>query len=350
MDALEDTLTDSEEDEDETTTTTTTCPTFRPYGSISKRAASFRKLASTHTWVATEKLHGTNLAVVLRGGGTMEFARRNGMLKPGECHFGHSTVNWEPVRALYPAVVASRGADEGATVTVYGELYGGHWPGVDPGPKKPVQLNLWYRPDIAFRVFDIALGSQFLDFEVVCDLCDAAGVPRVTIAGPSGPLPEVLAWAQAHASDDVVPPAELGLPPIAPGKNPGEGWVLRTTREARLESGGRALVKVKNPAFDIDIGKSKARRTKEDRVPSKPKPKPEVPGLRYVTSARAGSVMGKMAQETAPNLASLAQALLADVIGDALEDGISIPDPPPKALLQHCFAVMRKHIDTRETM
>jgi Rnl2 family RNA ligase len=342
---------------------------YVPYHSISKRAPSFRSLASACAWVATEKIHGTNMGVVLRRRSgeddvTMTFARRTGLLPAGFNHFGHVAVDFTNLKGLYAAAVAKAipvGIAGDPIVTVYGELYGGHWPGVE-GPanaarEKPVQQRLWYRPDIAFSVFDISVVAGggpdsdsaapplFLDFEDVAAMCDALRVPRVRECFRGG-FQEAVAWAKAHAADDVVPHAE-GLPALPPGTNPGEGWVVRTVRETRLpKGGGRALVKVKNPTFDVDINMSKHGPKLVDKHASRREvagDKGPEPGLEYVTDCRAGSVVGKVGRDQ--SLVVLARALLADIVADAAEDGVAIcNDPPPRALQDACFKCMRRYL------
>lgn len=72
-------------------------------------------------------------------------------------------------------------------ITVYGELFGGHYPHDSVSPVsglKPVQTGIYYSPSLEFFVFDIAIHKQdkaaaFLSYGDMRDLCIQSGFQYV---------------------------------------------------------------------------------------------------------------------------------------------------------------------------
>jgi len=147
-------------------------------------------------------------------------------------------------------------------------------------PARPVQLRVWYCPDIRFRAFDVCFvfangERRWLDTGAARRLCEAHAIPFV-VEVFRGKVREVIAWAREHANDPVIlmdefevpsgagadpggdgdgdgdgdgaaPAArKAALPPIE--GNVGEGFVVRSATEMRWGR-GRAIVKVKGDAF-----------------------------------------------------------------------------------------------------
>ncbi|MEU0558387.1 RNA ligase family protein [Dactylosporangium sp. NPDC006015] len=196
-------------------------------------------------WIATEKVHGAQLVIVSDGHVT-KVGKRKAWLDGDEPFFG-----WQLLRPAFEQAARSALAEGAATVRVYGELYGGHYPHPDVPPAPgaaAVQTGVWYSPDVRFAVFDV------LDHERP----DDAGVYR-TYAGAARVAAEAgldvvpLLGRGTRASVDAVPtrfqsrlPLVHHLPPLE--GNLAEGVVLRP--DAALGPQERTVVKVKIAEFD----------------------------------------------------------------------------------------------------
>lgn len=324
---------------------------FKAYPSVTNRwSPSWEGLVAPGTaWLATVKYHGTNFSVHVRQGEPPAFARRKGLLKHDESHYGHESVmakhDFTPLLSMFP---------DAAQVVVFGELYGGLY-AHDAVPRNPaarcVQKGVSYSPDVHFRAFDVrvdnsdsAATSRFLDFSDVRAVCGRLGVPVVAVRF-SGPRDDVVAWAKAHAADPVTP--ELpGLPAI--DFNQGEGFVVRPAVEHRDPvTQDRVMLKIKNPRFD-EIATCKSRNKVDPEKAAAAQRGADV-ACRYVTSCRAAAVCSKEAEKdlTMKNLKTLAGLLEKDAAADLARDDpehVCLQDPTSpeaKAFRSCCFVVMK---------
>lgn len=297
---------------------------FAKYPEISNRPAAHTYAVPEHeVWIATHKLDGTNMSVIIARDATedststsVSFARRNGLLAPTDNFYGWQDVvpkagNWTALLEAFPGC---------KQVTVYGELYGGKYPHPDvPADTSvgPVQRSVFYHPQKHFAAFDVRVDGEFVEYTRAAEVLRAVGVPVLPVVF-SGPRDEVLAWAHAHRSDDVNP-AWYGFPdlPCIAG-NAGEGWVVRPEHNAYTTHRDRVIFKVKNPKFG--------------EMPEKPPKKASgsapaatpAASSAYVTEARVSNVLGKELPErlTFKNFAELVALVQADAAKDAAADGV----------------------------
>lgn len=239
------------------------------------------------TFVATEKIHGANFSFIVTRD-DIKWARRRAPLKPGENFMGAPQHLPRSVSAALPSLldaveqhVRRRNSKEGVGVetfsilrgiTVFGELFGGHYPHPDMPHKADgvprIQRGVAYTPNLEFMAFDIKLHSQddpspfdvptFLDHDMSRKLCEKAGIPFV---------PEIARGSLADMRrHDVVftsrVPALLGLPPLPDDcrdESLAEGFVIRPAEWNRKfhPKDGRLMVKVKRPDFAESKPKSK---------------------------------------------------------------------------------------------
>jgi Rnl2 family RNA ligase len=289
---------------------------FARYPEISNRPSAMTyAVPADEVWVATHKVDGTNMSVIVqRDDRSVTYARRNGVLTPGVAFYGWETVvpaagRWLELLDQFP--VAKQ-------VTVYGELFGGKYPHKDvpavPGVG-PVQRGVFYHPDRQFVAFDVCVDGVFLEYGAAATAVTAVGA-RVLPVVFSGVVADVLAWAHDHRAAEV-DPAWYGFPdlPIIKG-NKGEGWVVRPTHDAYTTCGSRVIFKIKNPTFNEGVG------TDDSSAPSSAKPKPGTPTSRYVTPARVSNVLGKElpSELTFKNFATLVALVLADAAKDGGAD------------------------------
>lgn len=268
---------------------------FSPYPKMSNSCAWMvpQNLLNKIQFVGCEKVHGANMAFVVDRGG-VSCARRRDIMHEDEKFFGYKRwldpALWDAARGVLAGVSAlvaggamedalAAAAPEGAEretfgpveqVTIYGELFGGHYPHPDvenTDGTAPVQHGVYYCPGLRYIAFDVAFrrpddadgstGVEFLDFEDAKALCTAAGF---MFAQPlvRGSLEECVA---APLEYDSTIPARIGMPQLPSGTNLAEGYVVRPARLAHLteaqraaavgEGGRRRLVfKRKNPRFE----------------------------------------------------------------------------------------------------
>lgn len=113
-------------------------------------------------YIVSEKVHGSNFALVvtlddgqsIEQGLVIKAARRNDILGDEEVFF----KGWKTVVAKYKERCRQVAEwlysyYDTTQVIVYGELFGGGFPGME---SKPIQPEILYRPDLEFYVFDVA--------------------------------------------------------------------------------------------------------------------------------------------------------------------------------------------------
>ncbi|MCX4545618.1 RNA ligase family protein [Streptomyces sp. NBC_01565] len=228
----------------------------RPWSPYPKIPAG-RRLGETggREWVAQEKIHGANFAVVCDGSGPHP-AKRRELLGDGglDEFFGVGRI-WPAL-----AVTASRcaallreryGAPGAAVVTVYGELAGGRYPhpGIPPVPgAEPVQTGVWYAPDLLWLPFDATVATA----EGLCWVSDRALRTAAEAAGlRCAPLLAQGSLAEVGRLPVEFPtrlPGLLGLPALA--DNQAEGIVVKPAGESWSEA--PPMAKLKQPAFAED--------------------------------------------------------------------------------------------------
>merc|ERR1712048_462441 len=126
----------------------------------------------------------------------------------------------------------------------------------------PVQIGVWYAPDLHFMAFDVAADVSgqrlYLDFADARDICTRCGLFFVEPLR-MGTLEECLDF---DIEFETTIPLRLGLPPLPPGAggaatNLAEGVVIRPQKEPLKRAGAgvgrkesaRGLFKQKIPAF-----------------------------------------------------------------------------------------------------
>ncbi len=254
-----------------------TGPPRQPAAQLSQH----RRETNAGRWVVTEKIHGANFCFVSDGHIVSACSRRR-VLPPDENFFGcRSTglvaAHEAPVLGIVRRVRALVPAD---VVWVFGELYGGGFPGAPTQPGSIlVQAGIFYSNRLHFTAFDVAWAQRsaprlrhYLPFRLAMELCRAEGVldSRVLFEGTRA---ECVANFDPHF-DTTIPP-RFGLPRLPEGadSNPAEGIIARPAdaeelvrtadADGRGGRGARAMVKVKASNFqEIAYGKKGADRFK----------------------------------------------------------------------------------------
>lgn len=129
------------------------------------KAVNLKNIPKGTTFEVSQKIHGSNVSVVVSADGTITTARRKDLLKADEVFFGVQEwvpryLNWSRLAELFP---------KASYIQVYGEIFGG---GCQPEPSKksqtihdkndttttvmnPIQKEVFYTRKYHFQVFDI---------------------------------------------------------------------------------------------------------------------------------------------------------------------------------------------------
>ncbi|MFD9407142.1 RNA ligase family protein [Streptomyces sp. NPDC059989] len=312
---------------------------WSPYPKIPSRAR-LGEARAAREWVALEKVHGANFAVVCDRAGVRPAKRRELLGESGlDDFFGVGRI-WPALAVAADRCAAALrrayGVGPSAPVTVYGELAGGRYPHPDVPPSPgtdPVQTGVWYAPGLLWMPFDATVetaggGTRWVGDRALREAADAAGLH-------CAPLIARGTLAQVQERTPVFPtrvPALLGLPEL-PG-NLAEGLVVKpaeewgTTDGADTGPAARPVAKFKHPAFAED---ERFDGSRPYRAPAEGAA--GVPGwllgqvAALLTPARAAAAVSKLgprtpAEEVAAEIARDAVEEAAEALG-GLDDGLA---------------------------
>jgi len=138
-------------------------------------------------------------------------------------------------------------------VILYGELFGGIYPGAEKVDKQPPQICIFYSPMKEYMLFDIAYDGGYLAYEQVVELSEKNGVSYVKplFISEAGGLQTCIEFNNRFTTTI---PAELGYKPPTemPKNNPenlAEGIVIKPWD---IETGhrNRPMLKLKIEEFN----------------------------------------------------------------------------------------------------
>lgn len=142
--------------------------TFSAYekmpSSMKKTNLSTTELAKAEKtrWVVTEKVHGANFSFVYDKG-TLRYAKRRGYLAWSDNFFGYQCVVSAIEGRMQNLFEDLSATVPGTRFTIYGELFGGHYPHPKIAPIEGVnaiQTGVYYTPEIKFYAFDISVEAE----------------------------------------------------------------------------------------------------------------------------------------------------------------------------------------------
>lgn len=242
-------------------------------------------ISFTDTYVVTEKVHGANFCIIASRSDdfmSVKFAKRTAVLgSMDDAEDFYSCRSTGLLRRLTPcgAAVLERlvGNDSGDSpvkaVHIYGELFGGSYPHPDvqaiPG-MEPVQIGVWYAPDLHFMAFDVVVetcrGRSYLPFDNARNTCVQSGL---MFAEPlfRGTLAQCVDYKIEFTTTI---PRRLGLPPIplnadCSESNLAEGCVVRPEIEPTCRiSGVRAGKESMRGLFKRKIAQFSEKRYQND--------------------------------------------------------------------------------------
>lgn len=302
---------------------------FGAFPSISgtRSADHLRKIApdvcASGEWIGVEKVHGSNFSVTYsEESESVQFGSRTQYLT--NSFFGHVTVMQPYLPSLLALARHFRATRHGVRVQVFGELFGGHYPGVGGSAGAAVQMvnAVHYCPQVDFKAFDVFVAGEPINRDEMLALFVQHSVPHLKPRA-RGTLAELLAMDPAFESEVY---REYGLPAI--DGNKAEGMVLQPVVPLTVlddDEPVRVMLKHKNETHTERTVKS-AKAPK----PAAPKDLPPLsshpPALQsaveqavsYVTLARLGNYFSKVGISSRALVASgLVQDAFVDLIKEA---------------------------------
>lgn len=274
----------------------------------------------TETWVAREKIHGTNFSVIVTKD-AIQPAKRTGPILPAEDFFGYTVI-----MARYDnAFKAMQGAITGAVIQyqIFGEFAGGGiQKGVDYGAKD-------------FYVFDIAVTTEsgetsYVDDFFMENLCNLMGFKMAPLLGRGkfddlARLPNdfdiVVDSYNSLAESSGIAIANKHVFGIEPGdKNIAEGYVLKPCYPKFFANGSRVAIKCKNSKF--------SEKAKSDK-PIKPKAVMSERDeetfnvlVQYATLNRVNNVISKIGEVTPKDFGKVMGLTVQDLFAEVAQEEI----------------------------
>ncbi|MEO1051300.1 MAG: RNA ligase family protein [Bacteroidota bacterium] len=267
-------------------------------------------------YVVQEKVHGANLSFWTNGQ-RLKVAKRTGFLDAGESFYNYRVVEERYADNVIKAFVAVRSLyPETRYITIFGELFGGHYPHPDVENGKEAALTqkgIYYSPINDFYAFDILVnGEQYIpveDANLTFELLGFFYAKTLLI----GSLEQALSYPNAFETKI---PMWLGLPPIE--KNICEGVVIKPAESKLFKSGQRIILKNKNSLWEENSGKNRLRLTSEPI-------REEVERFKlliedYINENRLSNVLSKLNEKEAKNAGKLIGLLSKDALEDFEKD------------------------------
>ena len=274
-------------------------------------------------WVVQEKVHGANTSF-LCDGRDVKFAKRTSLLADDEKFYDFPKLIerykdrvlslFKAVKGLHPEVTA---------ISVFGELFGGHYPHKDVQRVPNVSLiqkGVCYCPGHDFYGFDIYIftedGARYLPVDEVNQLFETNGFFFAKTLF-RGSLSECLKQPNAFQSRI----AEwLGLPPIE--DNICEGVVIRPIEPLYLRNGDRVIIKNKNERFAEKKSVKKRNKLFAEPVPFSETLKSLLSEVEaYVTENRLANVVSHIGEVHFPKDFGKVMGLFSkDVLEDFLKE------------------------------
>jgi len=278
-------------------------------------------------WFVTEKVHGSNMAIMSDGKGPLIPAKRSSTLDMENSSFFNfqkifDKYNFNALtrKILYMATIYNPDYNYG--VSIHGELCGGFYPNtpVIPGAKQ-VQKEIKYSNDTEFIVFDIRIynkdgGYIFLSHEAVVRACEELKIPVVPILF-KGTLDQCLAWSAEHNAD----PSEVwkifGMPHEVPN-NIREGHVIKPAASL-FNSDSRIIFKDKNDKFKE--GNERKPKQKVEKIPFSTQMNDLYNDITsMICIPRFNNVTSKFGEYTIRNFADLMRLMADDIFEDLKND------------------------------
>ncbi len=203
----------------------------------------------TELWVATEKVHGSNFSFIYTKEDGVKCASRNKLLADGEAFNNYQVIQKkyaDKIVQLYEILATE--IPTLTQITVYGEFYGGIYPGIKTKNKK-IQDGIYYTPELEFEAFDLFYRTpenprNIYPYKEACAHLIKVGLPYAVIL-KEGSLKELYSTLDPEVFQSTIY-AKFGLPKL--DDNLSEGYVIKPNEAIFIE----------NERFSIKIKSSKS--------------------------------------------------------------------------------------------
>jgi len=262
-------------------------------------------------WLCFEKIHGANGCIIV-GDNNIQFARRRAIVDPSDKFYNYEKIvdkYKDKLRQLYINIV-----DVHTTVTVvrvYGELYGGIYPG-QKSVDIPVQQGVYYSPNVEFMAFDIHIdtndgNSEWLSYKKYSSELGRVGIPYIV------PLFEG-SFKDAIKVDNyfvTTIPKIHGLP-LTEG-NICEGIVIKPSENILLD-GEKIMIKSKNDKF-TEKAPASTKNLKITEIPEEIRDLSE-----YINNNRLDAAISKIGEPGPENMGKIIKEFISDILEEYIKD------------------------------
>lgn len=213
-------------------------------------------------WVVEEKIHGANMSLWYDGK-EFKMAKRTGWVS-GSGAFFRIDRKWAELQRKMEEAYTWYWRFYTSTfkeMIIYGEWFGGSFPGENISGAKKVQKGISYSPDNEFYAFDMKIDDQYVSKDILIDICTSADIFYAESLF-EGTLDECLKYGNAFGSTI---PEKLGFefPVTEDNQNICEGIVIKPTIPMFIGE-SRMIFKSKNEKFaEINGSKHEKREPKE---------------------------------------------------------------------------------------
>jgi len=222
---------------------------------------------SKEEWCVTEKVHGANFSFTCNGTEVLP-AKRTSYLENEELNSFYNCSkmvkeNQGKISDIYVLMIQKY--PDINSVTVFGELFGGSYPGIK-GDYKAIQTGIRYHPMQQFCAFDIRVRTgtnpHFLNYDEAISLFEKVGLFYAKILY-RGSFHTCLEWSEKNKSTNSTIPDLFGLPPVK--ENMREGHVLKPLNPTYTHRGEPIVLKDKNDKFNEKREKKEKIESKQDQ-------------------------------------------------------------------------------------
>ncbi|UYM14109.1 RNA ligase family protein [Endozoicomonas euniceicola] len=253
-------------------------------------------------WVAQEKIDGSNYSF-WTDGKKVRVAKRTGWIVEGDHFFDDSAIYEKYHQNILD--MFKKYCEEGDTLTVTGELYGGN-----------IQKRIFYQQGFDFAAFDIFFNNRKIDYNKFIEWTSATEIPIAKEVRIFDSFEEALAFNPVFQSLHG---------PIEKDQN-AEGVVIKPVQPLFLKNRKHIILKIINPDF-CETGNRKEKPVKNmDTAISEDNQHVLDALIAEITEARLLSVRSKVGPITEKNI----KKINGMFIRDAIDEYNKKNEKPPK--------------------
>lgn len=289
--------------------------TFRTYPSISNLSSKtfVECVPKEETWHVSEKVHGANFQFCVQADGSEHLlvapGTRNKFVTTADLVQFHQCG--KVVDELTPKIVDPyQKFEECKTMIVYGELFGGSYPGFKCS-QKPVQKEILYCPKVSFIAFDINVDGRFLSKTECNKMCKMVNLLCVPILF-SGTYEEAINYSKEHYADLSTICELFELTPVLP--NIREGHVIQPDN-VYFDRMSRVIIKHKNEKWS-EVKDKKPRKDKSVQDNENTEAKTEA--LNMITETRLANLFSHGDVNPESPFGKIANFMVDDIVKEML--------------------------------